>query len=169
MCQAKQLHALLLGLACFSCCINTGSCVPELRATNSNEFLHIYSGTLPDVMGAFSLTQVFNVSYNSLNGTIPAVFSSLGAVNNSLVSCRLLLLLSTPMWNVETRNWPDVLMHIRHLHPATLRCQEHQSCILLGIDARSIFVNEAVAHSLQNPIGCSFLSLWCCNSTVLLA
>lgn len=54
---------------------------------NLNEFCSICSGALPDVPGMFSLTQQFNVSTNMLTGTIPAAFSSVGAVNKTLVGC----------------------------------------------------------------------------------
>ena len=78
----------------------------ELKALNTNESFHVCSGALPNVTGEFSQTQVFNVSSNSLTGTLPVAFSSLGAVNKSLVSCQLLLASSTSL-----RNWSG-----RHAH-----------------------------------------------------
>ena len=54
-----------------------------------NEVCSFCSGALPDISGMFSQTREFNVSNNLLTGTIPAAFSSVGAVNKSLVGSQL--------------------------------------------------------------------------------
>ena len=122
---------LAVAIAC-TCFSTRQLYAAELKATDIDEFSYICSGALPNVTGAFSQTQVFDVASNSLTGTIPAAFSSLGAVNKSLVSCYLLLLWLIPY--LVNRKL-DRCSHIRLVYLVSPRCVQHQSCVLFGIVA----------------------------------